>query len=72
MLRDDPAMMEMIDSIAEKAAKGEGQECLVMGMCRVCSHLRSTGAMCGIHRKMYPSLENCTLCQNSGEGMCWK
>jgi predicted transcriptional regulator len=71
MLKDDPAMMEIIDSIADKASKGESQESLVMGMCRVCSHLRSTGVMCEIHRKMYPSLENCTLCQNT-ENLCWK
>jgi predicted transcriptional regulator len=72
MLKDDPAMMEIIDSIAEKAAKGDGHESLVLETCRVCTHLRSNGAMCEIHRKMYPSLEGCKLCQNSGEGLCWK
>ena len=72
MLKDDPVIAGMIDSIAEKAANGGSQESLVLESCRVCSHLISTGAMCEIHRKMYPSLEKCDLCNKSGEGLCWK
>ncbi len=63
IIKSDPKIMEMIDIIAERVSRGElSQEMLTMEFCNICRYMRSSGMLCEIHRKLYPSLEKCTIC----------
>ena len=63
VFRESPRLMGMIDSLAKRTASGElSQEQLGGEMCHICRFLRSSGIACKVHKKMYPSLENCTAC----------
>ncbi len=63
MFKNNPKVLEMIDSIAKRTASGElSQDQVTLEFCSVCKFMRSSGIVCEIHRKMYPSLENCRIC----------
>ncbi len=64
-LQGSPRLIEMIDSIASGAASGRlSQEEIGGEFCSVCRFMRSSGLACEFHRRMYPSLENCTICMD--------
>jgi len=64
-LQRSPRLIEMIDSIASGAASGRlSQEEITTEFCSVCRFMRSSGMVCEFHRRMYPSLENCTICMD--------
>ena len=64
-LESSPRLIEMIDSIASKAASGRlGHEEVSTEFCSVCKFMRKEGLVCEFHRRMYPSLENCTICMD--------
>ncbi len=63
MFKNNPKVLEMMDSIAKRAASGElSQDQVTLEFCSVCKFMRSSGIVCEIHKKMYPSLENCRIC----------
>jgi predicted transcriptional regulator len=67
-LGESPRLMEMIDSIASRAASGGLSQDEITGeFCSVCRFMRSSGLACDFHRRMYPSLENCTICMDGAE-----
>ena len=64
-LESSPRVIEMIDSIASRTATGKmDQEDISSEFCSICRFMRSSGLMCEFHRRMYPSLENCTICMD--------
>lgn len=59
----NPRILEMISSIAKRTASGElSQDHISLEFCVVCKFMKSSGIACEIHKKMYPSLENCSIC----------
>jgi predicted transcriptional regulator len=65
-LQGSPRLIEMIDSIASRTASGRlSQDEISEEFCSVCRFMRSSGLACDFHRRMYPSLENCTICMDS-------
>ncbi len=67
-LESNPRVIEMIDSIASRAATGKmDHEDISAEFCSICRFMRSSGLMCEFHRKMYPSLENCTICMDEAK-----
>ena len=64
-LSENPGLSEMIESIASRTASGKlDQEDISSEMCSVCRYMRKNGLACGFHRRMYPSLEGCTICMD--------
>jgi predicted transcriptional regulator len=64
-LESSPALIEMIDSIAANTASGKlSPEEISSEFCSVCKFMRKEGLACEFHRRMYPSLENCTICMD--------
>jgi predicted transcriptional regulator len=64
-LERNPRLMEMIDSIASRAASGRISPLEVSDeFCSVCRLMRSEGLACDFHRRMYPSLDECTVCMD--------
>ena len=64
-LESSPRLLEMIDSIASRTAGGKlSQDEISSEFCSVCRFMRSSGLACELHRRMYPSLENCTICMD--------
>lgn len=63
IFKNNPKVLEMMDSIAKRTASGElSQDQITLEFCSVCKFMRSSGIVCEIHKKMYPSLENCRIC----------
>ena len=59
----NPRILEMISSIAKRTASGElSQDHISLEFCVVCKFMKSSGIVCEMHKKMYPSLENCSIC----------
>ena len=64
-LEDNPAILQMINSISERTASGNLSPEEISGeFCEVCKFMRKEGLACEYHRRMYPSLENCTVCMD--------
>lgn len=64
-LESSPGIMEMISSLANKAARGEvAPEEISSEFCNICKRMRKEGLACDFHRRMYPSLEKCTICMD--------
>jgi predicted transcriptional regulator len=64
-LESSPRLIEMIDSLASRTAGGKlSQEEISSEFCSVCRFMRTSGLVCEFHRRMYPSLENCTICMD--------
>jgi predicted transcriptional regulator len=62
-LESSPRVLEMIEEIATKTASGKlGHEEISMEFCSICKFMKSSGIACEFHRRMYPSLEKCTIC----------
>jgi predicted transcriptional regulator len=67
-LESSPVIIEMIDSVASRSASGEmSPEEISSEFCSICKLMRKQGLACEFHRKMYPSLENCTVCMDAEE-----
>lgn len=68
-IESSPQVTEMIDSIAARTASGKlsGQQDISAEFCSVCRFMRKEGLACEFHRRMYPSLENCTICMDGKE-----
>jgi predicted transcriptional regulator len=63
MFKSNPRVLEMIDSIAKRTASGElSHDQITLEFCGICKFMRSSGVVCEIHKKMYPSLEDCRIC----------
>lgn len=63
MFKNNPRVLEMIDSLTKRTASGElSQDQITLEFCGICKFMRSSGMVCEIHKKMYPSLENCKIC----------
>ncbi len=62
VLKSDSRVMEILRSLADKAAKGEHYTSVTEGFCELCKYMKSSGLLCEIHKKMYPSLEDCSIC----------
>ncbi len=63
MFKSNPKVLEMIDSLTKRTASGElSQDQITLEFCGICKFMRSSGMVCEIHKKMYPSLENCRIC----------
>lgn len=63
MFKNNPRVLEMIDSLTKRTASGElSQDQITLEFCGICKFMRSSGMVCEIHKKMYPSLENCRIC----------
>ncbi|MCK4497511.1 MAG: hypothetical protein KAU24_04895 [Candidatus Aenigmarchaeota archaeon] len=63
MFKSNPRVLEMIDSLTKRTASGElSQDQITLEFCGICKFMRSSGMVCEIHKKMYPSLENCRIC----------
>jgi predicted transcriptional regulator len=63
LIDNNPRILEMISSIAKRTASGElSQDHISIEFCTVCKFMKSSGIVCEIHKKMYPSLENCKIC----------
>ena len=61
----DPGVMETINTLADRIAKGQlAPEEISSEFCTICKHMRKHGLACDFHRRMYPSLENCTICMD--------
>ena len=64
-LESSPRVIEMIDEIASKTATGKlNPEDIHGEFCSICKFMRKQGLACEFHRRMYPSLENCTVCMD--------
>ncbi len=64
-LESSPMLLEMIDSIAEKTATGKlDHDEISTEFCSICNFMKKQGILCEFHRRMYPSLENCTVCMD--------
>lgn len=64
-LESSPRVIEMIDSIAERTASGKlEQDGITAEFCEICRFMKKEGLVCEFHRRMYPSLENCTICMD--------
>jgi predicted transcriptional regulator len=64
-IESKPRVIEMIDSIAARTASGKlAQEDISSEFCLICKFMRKEGLVCEFHRRMYPSLENCTVCMD--------
>jgi predicted transcriptional regulator len=62
-LKDSPRLMDMVESLARRTASGElSQDQVTLELCKMCKFLRSSGIACEVHKRMYPSLENCRIC----------
>ncbi len=65
MITRDKKIIEIIDSISRRLASGEiDQQDSALEFCDICRRMRSTGMACELHRKIYPSLQSCTICNN--------
>jgi len=63
MFKNNPKVLEMIDSLTKRTASGElSQDQITLEFCGICKFMRSSGMVCEVHKKMYPSLENCRIC----------
>ena len=70
-LESSPRIVEMIDEIAAKTASGRlDQHEITTEFCSICRFMRKEGLVCEFHRRMYPSLEDCTICMNGKEPSC--
>jgi predicted transcriptional regulator len=57
-------IMDIVADIADIAARGDSPtEVLVEKMCEACSAIRSSGAICQLHKEDLHSLEKCTVCR---------
>ncbi len=64
-IESNPGVLEMVDSIASRTAKGRlAPEEISSEFCSICKFMRKEGLACEFHRRMYPSLENCTICMD--------
>jgi predicted transcriptional regulator len=67
-LESSPRLLEMIDSLASRTAGGKlSQDEISSEFCSVCRFMRKSGLACEFHRRMYPSLENCTICMDGAK-----
>jgi hypothetical protein len=66
ILKDNPRLLELIDSLASRSASGEiSQDQLTLEFCNICRYLKSEGDICKLHKELYPLLESCKICLNS-------
>ena len=64
-LENNPELVSKISLLAEKAARGElSIEEISSEFCSICKYMKKHGLACEFHRRMYPSLENCTICMD--------
>ncbi len=64
-LESSPRIVQMLEGVAKKAADGSlSPEDISGEFCSVCRFMRKEGLACEYHRRMYPSLENCTMCMD--------
>jgi predicted transcriptional regulator len=64
-LESSPRVIEMIDSIAARTASGKLEpDGITAEFCEICGFMKKEGLVCEFHRRMYPSLENCTICMD--------
>ena len=62
-LKDNNGFMSMIESITDRTASGElSHDMISMEFCNICRFMRKEGLACEFHRRMYPSLKDCTIC----------
>jgi len=64
-LKENVGFMSMIESITDRTASGElSQDMISMEFCNVCKFMRKEGLACEFHKRMYPSLKECTICMD--------
>jgi predicted transcriptional regulator len=64
-IAENPELIRIIDSIASRTASGKlGHDEISTELCSVCRFMRKEGLACEFHRRMYPSLESCTVCMD--------
>lgn len=57
-------IMDIVADIAEIVARGDTPtEKIVEKLCKACSAIRSSGAICQLHKENLPSLKECTVCR---------
>jgi len=62
-LKNNAGFMSMIESIADRTASGElSHDMVSMEFCNICKFMRKEGLACEFHRRLYPSLKDCTIC----------
>lgn len=62
-LKENAGFMSMIASMADRTASGElSHDTITLEFCRVCTYIRENGLACEFHRRLYPSLKDCTIC----------
>jgi len=60
---NNPRISALIHMIAEKVAKGNSNHHEIsLEFCDFCRALRSDGAFCAAHKKMYTNLDDCEKC----------
>ena len=63
VFRRNPKLMEMVDGMTEKVAKGELTSMdITLEFCGICRYLRTHGLMCELHKEASPVMESCTVC----------
>lgn len=63
LIENDDEIVKEIESISKKIALNELNPLEALNdFCNICKKVRKSKALCSIHTKVFPELENCTIC----------
>jgi len=62
-IEKDEELIKEIENISKKIALDELNPLEALNdLCNICRKVRKSKALCNIHTKVFPELENCTIC----------